>query len=436
MHALLPGALCVSIWTNIGKKWCWLRNDHMKCRHCQSALVLPLIDLGRAPPSNAYRTAQNLHEPETCFPLRVLVCERCWLVQTEDFARASDLFDAEYAYFSSFSTSWLAHCEHYVQGMIRRFSLDQTSHVVEVAANDGYLLDFVKARGIPCTGVEPTASTAAAARAKGLDIVEAFFGVGLARELAAGRGRADLTVANNVLAHVPDINDFVAGFATLLKPQGVATFEFPHLLRMIAENQFDTIYHEHFSYLSLTAARQIFAANGLTVFDVEELSTHGGSLRVFAQRNDTGCQPIRDAVSLMLKQEDEAGVRSAAYYAKFQSRAESVKDHFLEFLIDAKHAGKTVAAYGAAAKGNTLLNFAGIHADLIGYVVDKNPAKQGKFMPGSRIPILSPVALREQRPDYLVILPWNLSAEVKQQNSWLAKSGTRFVTAVPRLEIA
>lgn len=394
------------------------------------------MDLGSAPPSNAYLTRQNLREPETCFPLRVLVCERCWLVQTEDFARAAELFNADYAYFSSFSASWLAHCERYVSEMVQRFGLNEKSRVIEVAANDGYLLDFVKVQGIPCTGVEPTAGTAAVARAKGLDIREAFFGVQLARDLSAQGTSADLTVANNVLAHVPDINDFVAGFATLLKPQGVATFEFPHLLRLIAENQFDTIYHEHFSYLSLIAVQRIFAANGLTVFDAQELPTHGGSLRVFAQRSDTGTQPVTKKVGLLLQLEDEAGICSAAYYADFQGRSEKVKDDFVGFLIDAKRSGKIVAAYGAAAKGNTLMNFAGIRPDLIRYVVDKNPAKQGKFMPGSRIPILPLIALREQSPNYLVILPWNIAAEVKQQNIWLAEFGTKFVTAVPQLAIS
>ena len=408
----------------------------MKCRHCHSDLVLPVVDLGTAPRSNAYLGSQSLREPETWFPLRVLVCEQCWLVQTEDFARPDELFGADYAYFSSFSASWLAHCERYVADMVQRFGLDEKSHVVEVAANDGYLLDFVKARGIPCTGVEPTAGTAAVARAKDLNIVEAFFGVRLARELVARGQSANLTAANNVLAHVPDINDFVAGFAILLKPQGVATFEFPHLLRMMAENQFDTIYHEHYSYLSLAAVQLIFAANGLRLFDVQELSTHGGSLRVFAQRNDTGTQPIDDHVRLLLRQEEDAGIGTAAYYADFQVRAEKVKDDFSTFLINAKRSGKMVAAYGAAAKGNTLMNFAGVRSDLIRYVVDKNPAKQGKFMPGSRIPIMDPRVLLEQRPDYLVILPWNIAAEVRQQNEWLAKLGTKFVKAVPRLEMS
>ncbi len=394
-----------------------------------------MIDLGVAPPSNAYLSTQQLQQPEKKYPLRVLVCQTCWLAQTEDFAQANELFDADYAYFSSFSSTWLEHAKRYANEMLARFHLSASSHVVEIAANDGYLLQYFKAANIPCTGVEPTASTAAAARAKGIDIVQEFFGVALANTLVAQGKQADLTTANNVLAHVPDINDFVAGFTALLKPTGVATFEFPHLMRLMAENQFDTIYHEHFSYLSLTAVQRIFAANGLTVFDVEEHPTHGGSLRVFAQRTDTGNQPITDRVTQLLRQEDSVGARTEKYYSAFQLRAEKVKNDFVAFLIDAKRHGKSVAAYGAAAKGNTLMNFAAIGSDLIQYVVDKNPAKQGRYMPGSQIPIVEPITLQEHRPDYLIILPWNIANEVKEQNAPLAKLGTRFVTAVPKLEI-
>ncbi len=408
----------------------------MKCRHCQSELKLTLIDLGSAPPSNAYLTEEKRHEPEKWFPLRVLVCDQCWLVQTEDFAQADELFDADYAYFSTFSSSWLAHSERYVTDIVQRFGLDEQSCVVEVAANDGYLLQYVKALGIPCTGIEPTASTASAARDKGIDIVEKFFGVKLARQLVAEGKQADLTVANNVLAHVPDINDFVAGFTLLLKPDGVATFEFPHLLNLIELNQFDTIYHEHFSYLSLMAVRHIFDANGLTVFDVEELPTHGGSLRVYAQRTDTGSKVINDQVRTILQKEERIGMGTVDYYTGFQGKAEKVKDDFIAFLIEAKRQGKSVAAYGAAAKGNTLMNFAGIRPDLLHFVVDKNPAKQGKFMPGSRIPIVSEERLIEERPDYVVILPWNLREEIMQQLANVHEWGGKFVTAVPELEVA
>lgn len=407
----------------------------MKCRHCGTELKLPLVDLGSAPPSNAYLTEQTLHAPEKWFPLRVLVCEQCWLAQTEDFAQANELFDAEYAYFSGFSSSWLVHSERYVADMTARFNLTADSHVVEVAANDGYLLQYVKARNIPCTGVEPTASTAAAARAKGIPIVEDFFGVRLAQDLAARGKQADLTAANNVLAHVPDINDFVAGFAKVLKPQGVSTFEFPHLLKLVAENQFDTIYHEHFSYLSLAAVNRIFSANGLTVFDVEEHSTHGGSLRVFAQRSDTGQQPCSVRVDELLQREAQAGMLSADYYTGFQAKTDQVKNDFLAFLLEAKRQGKTVAAYGAAAKGNTLMNYAGIRPDLIQFVVDRNPAKQGKYMPGSRIPILAEEKLKDAKPDYVIILPWNLKTEVIQQLEYISAWGGRLVTAVPELQI-
>jgi 2-polyprenyl-3-methyl-5-hydroxy-6-metoxy-1,4-benzoquinol methylase len=408
----------------------------MKCRHCGAELKLTLVDLGSAPPSNAYLTIEKLQNPEKWFPLRVLVCEQCWLVQTEDFAQADELFDADYAYFSAFSSSWLAHSERYVSDMAQRFSLNEQSYMVEVAANDGYLLQYVKVLGIPCTGIEPTASTAQAARAKGIDIIEEFFGVNLAKQLVADGKQADLTAANNVLAHVPDINDFVAGFTALLKANGVATFEFPHLLNLIELNQFDTIYHEHFSYLSLTAVQHIFAANGLSVFDVQELPTHGGSLRVFAQRNDTGLQVISDQVHLMLQKEESVGMRTAEYYTGFQGKSEKVKDDFVAFLIEAKRKGKSVAAYGAAAKGNTLMNFAGIRSDLIQFVVDKNPAKQGKYMPGSRIPIVSEDRLIEERPNYVVILPWNLREEIMQQLAYAQEWGGKFVTAVPDLKLA
>jgi 2-polyprenyl-3-methyl-5-hydroxy-6-metoxy-1,4-benzoquinol methylase len=407
----------------------------MKCRHCGSELKLPLVDLGSAPPSNAYLTEQTLHAPEKWFPLRVLVCEHCWLAQNQDFAQVNELFDAEYAYFSGFSSSWLAHSERFVADMAARFDLTTDSHVVEVAANDGYLLQYVKARNIPCTGVEPTASTAAAARAKGIPIVEDFFGLCLAQELAAQGKQADFTAANNVLAHVSDINDFVAGFTKVLKPHGVSTFEFPHLLKLVAENQFDTIYHEHFSYLSLTAVNRIFSANGLTVFDVEEHPTHGGSLRVFAQRSDTGQEPYSARVDELLRREAQAGMLSFSYYTGFQARTDLVKHDFLVFLLEAKRQGKTVAAYGAAAKGNTLMNYAGIRPDLMSFVVDRNPAKQGKYMPGSRIPIVNEEALQDAKPDYVVILPWNLKAEVMNQLAYIQNWGGKFVIAVPKLEV-
>ncbi|QKO23717.1 class I SAM-dependent methyltransferase [Rhodoferax sp. BAB1] len=408
----------------------------MKCRHCASELRLPFLDLGSAPPSNAYLKPQDLQAPETWYPLRLLVCTSCWLVQTEDHAGREQLFSDDYAYFSSFSTSWLAHAQAYVQAMRTRFGLDAASCVVEVAANDGYLLQYVQQAGVPCYGIEPTASTAVAARAKGIAIVERFFGVALARELAAAGRQADLMAANNVLAHVPDINDFVTGFALLLKPQGVATFEFPHLLRMVQACQFDTAYHEHYSYLSLTAVQRIFAANGLQVFDVEELPTHGGSLRVFAQRSDGGRQPVGAAVSDLLAREQAAGMTAPGFYAGFQHEAERVKRELLEFLLQAKRDGLKVGAYGAAAKGNTLLNFAGVRPDLLPYVVDMNPAKQGKYMPGSRIPIVDEAHLRQDRPDRVLILPWNLREELMVQLAYVRAWGGQLVVAVPEIRSA
>ena len=360
----------------------------MKCRHCGYELDVPFIDLGSAPPSNAYLTAAHLRAPEKYYPLRVLVCLNCWLVQTEDYVGAEELFSSDYAYFSSYTNSWLLHAQDYVAKMIERFGLGPQSLVAEIAANDGYLLQYVRARGISCYGVEPAFGVAAAARAKGIDIVQDFFGYALASRLAGEGSRADLVVANNVLAHVPDINDFVAGFATLLKPKGVATFEFPHLLNLVEQNQFDTIYHEHYSYLSLTAVNRIFRSNGLAVFDVEEVATHGGSLRVFTRHAGGNQPPISVAVAALLEREAAGGVTTAAYYSGFQAKADRVKNDFLAFLLGARRTDKRVAAYGAAAKGNTLLNYAGVRPDLLSYVADLNPAKQGKFLPGSRIPIV------------------------------------------------
>lgn len=407
----------------------------MKCRHCGTALHLPLIDLGSAPPSNAYLTEKTLKAPEKWFPLKVLVCNQCWLVQTEDYAGAEELFDADYAYFSSFSSSWLTHAQEYVADMVSRFSLNSNSHVVEVAANDGYLLQYVQEKNIPCLGIEPTASTAMAAREKGIEIVEAFFGVELAKNLVAQGKQADLTAANNVLAHVPDINDFVTGFTHLLKPNGIATFEFPQLMQLVKHAQFDTVYHEHFSYLSLTAVNQIFNQNGLQVFDVQEISTHGGSLRVFAQRKGQGQHQVSKAVSDLLAKELEVGIESEVYYADLQQQANRIKHDLVAFLIKAKREGKKVIGYGAAAKGNTLLNYAGVRPDLLTAVVDLNPAKQSKFLPGSRIPIVNESIIRQEKPDYVLILPWNLRHEVTKQLEYIREWGGMFVTAVPALEI-
>lgn len=407
----------------------------MKCRHCSAELTLPLIDLGSAPPSNSYLSAEGLLRPETWYPLRVMVCTRCWLVQTQDFAQREAFFSEDYAYFSSFSSSWLTHSRAYADSAIERLKLDARSHVVEIASNDGYLLQYFAERGIPCLGVEPTASTAQAARARGLQVIEEFFDTSLALRISRQQGPADLMVANNVLAHVPDINDFVSGFRELLKPDGVATFEFPHLYRMVAGCQFDTIYHEHFSYLSLTAVQRLFAANGLQVFDVEELPTHGGSLRVHAQR-DTGTRSVGNRVGELLALEAGAGMLSPDFYGTLGKAALRIKRELLEFLLGAQQRGESVAAYGAAAKGNTLLNYCGIRDDLIAYVVDRNPSKQGKFLPGSRIPIVPESHLVANKPRWVLILPWNLADEVKAQLGCVREWRGQFVTAVPGISVS
>jgi SAM-dependent methyltransferase len=407
----------------------------MSCRFCKTPLKNVFVDLGTAPPSNAFIKQSELTAPEKVYPLRVMICTSCWLVQTEDFADADELFNPEYAYFSSYSTSWLAHAERYVETMIDRYGLTGESLIVEVAANDGYLLQYALKNKIPCLGIEPTACTAAAAREKGIRIVEEFFGVALADKLVAQGMQADLTAANNVLAHVPDINDFVSGFARLLKDDGVSTFEFPHLLQLVKYRQFDTIYHEHFSYLSVTAIHKVFEANGLALFDIEELPTHGGSLRLHAQRLDSGKRPIEPSVDAMLQREADLGMNQLDYYTHFQPEADKVRDDLVAFLKQAEGDGKKVGAYGAAAKGNTLLNYAGITTALLPYIVDRNPAKQNMYTPGNRIPIVDEAHLKQDRPDYILILPWNLSEEISNQLSYAREWGAQFVTAVPELKI-
>ena len=406
----------------------------MKCRHCQSELTLPLVDLGSAPPSNAYLSRETLHAPEKYYPLRVLVCTECWLAQTEYYAQADELFSAEYAYFSSTSSGWLAHAARYAEKMTQQLPLTFESLVIEVASNDGYLLKNFVASGIPCLGIEPTASTAAAAEKLGIPVLREFFGESLGKELASTGRQADLIAGNNVYAHVPDINDFTRGLKAALKPAGTITLEFPHLMRMLENTQFDTVYHEHFSYLSLYAVDRILKAAGLKVCDIEELPTHGGSLRVYGCHSEDA-RPISATVAAMLAEETNRGMQSSATYEEFQIKADKVKDNLLMFLIEQKRKGKSVAAYGAAAKGNTLLNYAGVKPDLLPFVCDAAVAKQDKYMPGSHIPILPPNTLNNRRPDYLVILPWNIAAEVMQQNAHLAALGTKFITAVPELEI-
>jgi SAM-dependent methyltransferase len=407
----------------------------MKCRHCFSEELIPFVDLGSSPPSNSYLTADGLSDREIWYPLRVVTCTKCWLVQTEDYAERDEFFSPDYAYFSSVTQSWLTHSERYVAAMSERFSLGVESLVVEVASNDGYLLQYVRDRGIGALGIEPTTSTARVARDKGIEVLEEFFGVALAEQLVETGRSADLMAANNVLGHVPDINDFVRGFAVLLKEDGVATFEFPHLLNLVRDAQFDTIYHEHYSYLSLTALCRIFEVNGLSVFDVEELPTHGGSLRVFAQRSDAGTRAIEPAVGALLEREADVGVATPAYYTTLQPRSEAIANGLNAFLIEARRAGKRVSGYGAAAKGNTLLNFAGVRPHLLPWVVDRNPVKQDKYLPGSRIPVVGEDRMRAERPDYILILPWNLKEEVAKQLSYAREWGAKFVVAVPEITI-
>jgi hypothetical protein len=405
----------------------------MKCRHCGGETFWPFLDLGTAPPSNSYVSADKLVEPELWYPLVIRTCAACLLTQTEDFASRETFFSESYAYFSSFSTSWLQHAESYVVAMKRRFGFEEGARLVEIAANDGYLLQFGRPNGFRCLGIEPTASTAAAARAKGIEIVEEFFGLELADRLVARGWSADLMAANNVLAHVPDINDFVSGFARLLTLEGVATFEFPHLLNMVEERQFDTAYHEHYSYLSLVAVKRVFEANGLRVFDVETTPWHGGSLRIYASRIDARSRPEQASVGMMIETEERAGLLEAGFYTGFQAEAERVRNDFVAYLIECRRKGLTVAAYGAAAKGNTLLNFGGVKSDLISFVVDKNPAKRGTFLPGSRIPVVDEARLKAERPDRVVILPWNIQTEIMTQLSYIRDWDGKFATAIPTL---
>ncbi len=406
----------------------------MKCRHCGTPLIHTFLDLGFAPPSNAYLTSDDLNLPEKYYPLKIKVCDHCWLVQTEDYACADELFNKDYAYFSSTSSSWLDHAGRYCKMITEKLKLNDNSLVIEIASNDGYLLKNFVESGIPCIGIEPTASTAEAAEKLGIPVLKDFFGLDLAQKLTAQGKQADLILGNNVFAHVPDINDFAAGMKIALKQDGVITLEFPHLMRLIEGIQFDTVYHEHFSYLSLYTVQRIFAQEGLRIWDVEELPTHGGSLRVYGCHQDD-LRSVELAVITMLQKEEAQGLRTLEIYQGFQAKADEVKDGLLQFLIEQKRSGKKVAAYGAAAKGNTLLNYAGVKRDLLPYVCDAAPSKQSKYLPGSHIPIFEPVVLQQNPPDYLLILPWNIADEVKQQNAHMAAQGTKFLTVVPELRL-
>jgi SAM-dependent methyltransferase len=404
------------------------------CRSCGAELRHSFCDLGLSPLSNAYLSAEHPDDEERLYPLHARVCGRCMLVQLEQFETPAQIF-SDYAYFSSYSDTWLRHAERYVEMACTRFGIGKSSRVVEIASNDGYLLQYFVRRGVPVLGIEPAANVARAAEARGVQTLVEFFGEACARRLAGAGRPADLLIANNVLAHVPALNDFVAGLRLALAPRGAITCEFPHLLRLIQGGQFDTIYHEHFSYFSLLAAQRVFASHGLRVFDVEELPTHGGSLRVYVGHAGGRTQSVSPAVDKVLAAERVAGLDRIESYAAFQGRAETAKRAFVQFLDQAGSAGKRVAAYGAAAKGNTLLNYCGVRGNEIDYVADRSPHKQGRLLPGTRIPIVHPDRIGETRPDYLIILPWNIRQEIVQQNAAIRAWGGRFVIAVPLVEV-
>lgn len=409
----------------------------MKCRHCGKGEFIPFADLHYCPPSNSMLKAEELGQPEVSYPLKVETCTNCFLAQVDEHKAAVEIFGDDYTYYSSFSKSWLAHAERFADLATERFGLDGNSLVLEVASNDGYLLQYFEAKGVPVLGVEPTANTAKVAGDKGIPSIVDFFGADLARrEFAEKKRLADLICGNNVYAHVPDINDFTAGLKAALAPSGVISLEFPHLLELLRENQFDTIYHEHFSYLSLAVVQRIFESQGLAVFDVERLPTHGGSLRVFGRHAENGGLAITDRVGEVLAEERAEGLEDPQIYRGFQAKIDAIRAEFLGFLLAQRQAGKTVAAYGAAAKGNTLLNYCGVKGtDMLSFVCDLSPHKQGRLLPGSHIPVLAPEALDEQRPDYIVILPWNLKSEIVQQLSHVRDWGARFVVAIPALQI-
>ena len=407
----------------------------MKCRNCEAELGGYFLSLANSPLSNSYLKESQLNDMEPFYPLSVYVCDNCFLVQLDEFEKASNIFDGDYAYFSSYSESWLAHCRAYVEMMIKRFELNGDSFVAEVASNDGYLLQYFKNAGIKVLGIEPASNTAKAAMAKGVDTEVAFFDVDFALKMASSGLAADLIIANNVLAHNPDLINFAGGFEKALKPDGVVTIEFPHLLNLIRENQFDTIYHEHFSYFSCYSAADLLRRHGLTVFDVEKIPTHGGSLRIYARKTSSGAHKISDNVAALIDEEKKFGLLDKKTYFDFSESVKRVKRQFLEFLIGARNEGKKIAAYGAPAKGNTLLNYCGVRTDFIDYTVDLSPHKQGKYLPGTHIPIFSPDRIFEDKPDYLVILPWNIKNEIMEQMSGIRDWGGKFVIPIPRLEV-
>lgn len=407
----------------------------MNCRFCNEKLKHEFIDLINSPPSNAFLTKTQLNEAETYFPLKLFVCDHCFLVQIDEYKKADEIFSKEYIYFSSYSTTWLAHSKLYTDKMTSRFNLNKNSLVVEVASNDGYLLQYFKEKSIPVLGIEPTESTAKIAHSKGIESITEFFGEALAKQLLAQNKAADLLLGNNVLAHVPDINDFVTGLKILLKPNGVITMEFPHVVQLIENTQFDTIYHEHFSYLSFTTVSSIFESKGLEMFDVEELPTHGGSLRIYAKHKSDHTKERSKEVNTLLDKESKMGLTNLSYYKGFQTKVDQVKFDLLEFLVSQKKAGKKIAAYGAAAKGNTLLNYCGIKNDLIRFVVDASPFKQHKFLPGSHLEVLTEEDLKAYKPDFIIIFPWNIKDEIIEQLSYIREWNGKFVIPLPQLQI-
>ncbi len=405
------------------------------CRFCGQGLKHTFVDLGTSPLCQRHVTPARFDHAESIYPLHVYVCDSCFLVQLPAYVPREEIFDAEYGYFSSFSETWLRHAESYVQMMIPRFGLGAGSRVVEVASNDGYLLQYFKRAGVPVLGIEPTENTAAVAIKNGIPSLTKFFGRATAAEVRQSHGPANLILGNNVLAHVPDINDFVGGMKVLLAPGGVVTMEFPQLLHLVDRNYWDTIYHEHFSYLSFTTVEKIFAHHGLVLFDVDELSTHGGSIRIYARHADDAAKPVHERVPAMREREKQAGHFDLDYYRRFGERVKESKRAILSFLIDAKRQGKTVVAYGAPGKGNTLLNYCGIRTDMIDYTVDRSPHKQGNFLPGTRLPIHAPDKIRETRPDYLFLLPWNLKDEIVRQMADIRSWGGKFVVPIPTVQV-
>ena len=404
------------------------------CRFCQQALSSTFVDLGMSPPCQTHITPEQLNEPEAFYPLHAYVCESCFLVQLEEFVGPAEIF-SDYAYFSSYSDSWVAHAKRYAEEMCKRWGIGANSKVIEIASNDGYLLQHFVAKGVPVLGVEPAANVAKVAIEQGVPSTVRFFGRKTARELVAEGWQPDLLLGNNVLAHVPDLNDFVAGMKILLAPRGVITMEFPHLYRLMQENQFDTIYHEHFSYFSFVTVERVFAAHGLTLFDVEELPTHGGSLRIYGRHAEDVSKPVGERVLELRRREIAEGFETLEKYSTFAEKVKETKRQILAFLIEAKRAGKSIAGYGAPGKGNTLLNYCGIRTDFIDYTVDRSPHKQGKYTPGTHIPILAPGQIRATRPDYVFILPWNLATEITQQCEYIREWGGRFVIPIPTIRV-